>query len=59
MKSKKKVSRRKDGSWDTSDLYKCSFNPFTIEWLKIYNSIEGRDQILFLYKDKKTKKIIK
>ena len=59
MKSKKKVSRKKDGTWDTRDLYRCSFNPFSIEWLKIYNPMEGRDQIVFLYKDKKTKKIIK
>ena len=59
MKHKKKVSQREDGSWDTRDLYRCSFSPFVIEWLKIYNSMEGRDQIVFLYKDKKTKKIIK
>ena len=59
MKSKKKVSRKEDGTWDTRGLYRCSFNPFLIEWLKIYNPMEGRDQIVFFYTDKITKKIIK
>jgi hypothetical protein len=60
MKAKKKPTKKKDGSWDTTDLYRNSERyPFDIEWLKYYNSMEGRDQVLFLYKDKKTKKIIK
>jgi len=58
-KVKKKVHKRNDGSWDTSDLYRCSKNPFEIEWIKYFNPVEGRDQIIFLYKDKRTKKIIK
>jgi len=58
-KIKKKPTKKKDGSWDTSDLYRNSKNPFDIEWIKFFNKAEGRDQIIFLYKDKETKKIIK
>jgi len=58
-KIKKKPTKKKDGSWDTSDLYRSGKNPFDIEWLKFFNKMEGRDQIIFLYKDKETKKIIK
>jgi hypothetical protein len=56
---KKKPIKKKDGSWDLSDLYRSGKNPFNIEWLKYFNPMEGRDQILFLYIDKKTKKICK
>ena len=56
---KKKPHKKSDGSWDTSDLYKSGRNPFDIEWVKYYNPVEGRDQILFLYSDKETKSIIK
>ena len=58
-KVKKKLSKKQDGSWDTTDLYRSGKNPFKIEWKKYYNPAEGRDQILFLYSDKKTQKIIK
>tara|TARA_Y100000310_G_scaffold291084_1_gene318763 strand:+ start:440 stop:664 length:225 start_codon:yes stop_codon:yes gene_type:complete len=59
-KPKKKPKKRNDGSWDTSDLYRnTSRHPFKIEWVKYYNQAEGRDQIIFLYSDKNTKKIIK
>jgi hypothetical protein len=58
-KTKKKIGKKSDGFWDTSDLYRSGRNPFNIEWIKYYNSVEGRDQIIFLYTDKKTKKIIK
>lgn len=58
-KVKKKPTKKKDGSWDTRDLYRCGKSPFDIEWLKYYNPAEGRDQILFLYKDKISKKICK
>ena len=58
-KVKKKVHKNPDGSWDTRDLYRTSRNPFNIEWIKYFNPAEGRDQIMFLYTDKKTKKIIK
>ena len=57
---KKKIVKKTDGSWDTSDLYRnTSRHPFDIEYIKYYNPVEGRDQIMFLYSDKKTKKIIK
>jgi len=60
MKAKKKISKRKDGSWDTADLYRnTSKFPFNIEWMKYFNPAEGRDQIMFIYTDKKTKRIIK
>ena len=58
-KTKKKIHKKPDGSWDTSDLYRTSKNPFNIEWIKYFNPVEGRDQIVFLYTDKETKKIIK
>lgn len=58
-KTKKKVHKKPDGSWDLSDLYRSSKNTFNIEWLKYYNQVEGRDQIIFLYTDKKTNKIVK
>ena len=57
---KRKITKKGDGSWDTSDLYRnTSKFPFNIEWMKVFNKAEGRDQIVFLYLDKKTKKIIK
>ena len=59
-KPKKKIIKKSDGSWDTSDLYRnTSKFPFEIEWLKYFNPMEGRNQIVFLYKDRKTKRIIK
>ena len=58
-KPKKKLVKKYDGFWDTSDLYKSGRNPFEMEWIKYFNPSEGRDQIVFLYKDRKTKKIIK
>ena len=59
-KVKRKVIKKQDGSWDTSDLYRnTSKFPFDIEWMKYFNPAEGRDQIMFIYTDKKTKKIIK
>jgi hypothetical protein len=56
----KKVHIKADGSWDTTDLYRNDQrNPFNIEWLKYFNPREGRDQIMFLYSDKNTGKIVK
>lgn len=57
---KKKVVKKSDGSWDTSDLYRHEDkHPFNIEYVKYYNPVEGRNQIIFLYSDKKTNRIIK
>ena len=59
-KVKRKIIKKKDGSWDTSDLYRnTSKFPFNIEWLKRYNQAEGKDQVVFIYTDKNTHKIIK
>jgi hypothetical protein len=59
-KRAKKVRLKPDGSWDTTDLYRNNEkNPFKIEWVKYFNPMEGRDQIMFLYCDKNTGKIIK
>ena len=53
---KRKPHKKKDGSWDTTDLYKnTGRNPFNVEWIKYFNPMEGRDQILFLYSDKQKK----
>jgi hypothetical protein len=56
---KKKLEKNTRGEWDTSDLYRSGKSPFNIEWVKYFNPMEGRDQILFLYKDKQTEKICK
>ena len=59
-KVKKKLHKKEDGSWDTTALYRNSDRyPFEIEYIKYFNPMEGRTQIVFLYKDKETKKIIK
>ncbi len=58
--TKKKVHRKPDGSWDTSDLYRNSDRyPFDIEYIKYFNPMEGREQIMFLYSCKETKRIVK
>lgn len=58
-KVKKKPIKKKDGSWDTRDLYKSGKSPFDMEWIKYFNPVEGRDQIILLYLDKITKKIMR
>jgi len=58
-KVKKKPIKTPDGEWDTRELYQCKYNPFNIEWLKFFNPMEGRDQIIFIYSDKNTKAICK
>jgi len=59
LKKKRKLGKNKDGSWDTSDLYKSGKNPFDIEVLTYFNSLEGKDIIIYLYKDKETGEIRK
>jgi hypothetical protein len=59
MNAKRKISKKKDGGWDTSDLYRSGKSPFDIEWMKFYNEAEGKTQIIFLYKSKLTGKICK
>lgn len=41
------------------DKKPSKLNPFTVEYLKFYNEKEGREQIVFLYSDKNTGKIVK
>jgi hypothetical protein len=58
-KPKKKKWRTKDPTWDTYTYGNERKAPFDVEWLKYYNPMEGKDQILLLYKNKRTKKIHK
>ncbi len=57
-KVKKKIHKTSDPHYDVH-TYGQGKNPFDIEWLKYYNKVEGRDQIIFLYVDKETKKPVK
>jgi len=57
-KIKKKPHKTSDPNYEVH-TYGQGKNPFDIEWLKYYNPIEGRDQILFLYTDKLSGKIVK
>ena len=61
MKTKRKIHRTKAPTWNThtySGLEPSKF-PFNIEWMKYFNPAEGRDQIMFIYTDKITKKVCK
>jgi hypothetical protein len=58
MKTKRKKHKTKDPNYNTY-TYGSSKSPFDIEWIKYYNPVEGRDQILFLYKKKRSKTIVK
>ena len=59
----KKVHVTADPNWNTitypSQPEDPSKSPFNVEWLKYFNPMEGRDQIMFLYSSKKTGKIVK
>jgi hypothetical protein len=58
-KSKKRSHPTSDPTWNT-ETYGCSEkSPFDIEYLRHYNSSEGKDQIIFLYKTRGTDKIQK
>lgn len=56
---KKKMHKTADPTWDAQTYGNSSKSPFNVDWIKYRNPIEGRDQIIFLYSDKETKKIIK
>jgi len=58
-KPKKKKWKTKDPTWNAHTYGNEDKCPFEIEWVKYYNAMEGRDQIMFLYKDRKSKKICK
>ena len=57
-KAKKKIHKTSDPNYNTH-TYGQGKNPFDIEWIKYFNPFEGRDQIIFIYTDKKTKRIYK
>jgi hypothetical protein len=58
MKTKRKIHKTSDPHYDVH-TYGQGKNPFDIEWVKYFNPAEGRDQIMFLYSCKETKKICK
>ena len=58
-KPKKKKWKTKDPSWNAHTYGNQRKAPFDLEWVKYYNPMEGRDQIMFLYKEPTTKKICK
>ena len=60
-KTKRKIHKTKDPTWDTHTYSgsNASKYPFDTEWVKYFNPVEGRDQIMLLYSCKETKKIMK
>jgi hypothetical protein len=58
---KQKAKRRVTRTRELNQALKASGKsyPFDIEWIKHYNPMEGKDQIIFIYKNKKNKKIAK
>ena len=58
MKAKRKIHRTNDPTWSTH-TYGSSETPYNVEWVKYYNPAEGKEQIIFLYSSKDTKKIEK
>lgn len=59
MKTKRKKHKTKDPNYNTYTYSGFAKNPFNVEWTKYFNPMEGRDQIIFLYTDKRTKAIVK
>ena len=57
-KTKRKRHKTSDPHYDTH-TYSGFKNPFEVEFIKYYNPSEGRNQVIFLYKDKDDGKIIK
>jgi hypothetical protein len=57
--TKKRTHKTSDPTWDTQTYGNSSKSPFGIEWVKYYNKVEGRDQILFIYTNKDDGKIVK
>ena len=58
-KPKKKKWKTKDPTWNTHTYGNENKIPFDIKWVKHYNEMEGKDQIIFLYCTKGSKKIVK
>ena len=55
---KRKIHKTPDPTYNVH-TYGQGKIPFDVEWVKYHNPMEGRDQIIFLYTDKRTKKICK
>tara|TARA_B100000029_G_scaffold476682_1_gene521026 strand:- start:134 stop:337 length:204 start_codon:yes stop_codon:yes gene_type:complete len=58
-KTKRKIHKTSDPTWDTHTYGNPQKSPFDIETIKVYNPMEGKDMIVHLYKEKKTGKIVK
>ena len=59
-KVKKRTHKTSDPTWDTHTYGNDNSSfPFNIEYLKYYNPVEGRDQIMFLYTGKDDERIYK
>ena len=58
QKTKKKTHKTADPNYDVH-TYGQGKNPFDVEWFKYFNPMEGRDRIMFIYKSKTTKEIVK
>ena len=55
----KKKSHKTSDPFYTTETYGQGKCPFNMEYHKFFNPVEGRDQILFLYKDKRSDSIVK
>jgi len=60
-KVKKRTHKTSDPTWNTHTYghNHDSNYPFDVEYLKYHNPVEGRDQIMFMYKSKDTGEICK
>ena len=56
--TKKKMHKTSDPHYDVH-TYSGFKNPFDMELVKYYNQAEGRNQVIFLYKDRDDGKIVK
>ena len=57
--TKKRIHKTSDPTWNTHTYSGSSRSEFDLEWVKYYNKAEGRDQIIFLYKNKDNGDIVK
>ena len=59
MKTKRKIHKTTDPTWNTHTYGNSTKNPFNVEMIKYHNPSEGRDQVLFLYSSKETGEVVK
>ena len=57
--TKRRMHKTSDPTWEAQTYGNSSKSPFNIEWVKYYNKQEGRDQVMFLYTERQTGKIVK